>query len=185
MHDEDDLLLFRKILKDVVPLKKSERHPAFQKKTMLPSSKITFAKRIQHEEKNGAPNFVMSDFKDHWVDGDAPLFFAKNGISSELLRKIKRQNVKISRWLDLHGLTVHEALDTTEKFIRECHENAIRHVGLIHGKGFRGASKKPILKNALNDWLREHPGVLAFLSTTPKNGGGGALHVLLKISGSR
>ncbi|MEE9156926.1 MAG: Smr/MutS family protein, partial [Gammaproteobacteria bacterium] len=38
----------------------------------------------------------------------------------------------------------------------------------------------PVLKNKLNNWLRQRDEVLAFCSTRPVDGGTGAVYVLLK-----
>jgi DNA-nicking Smr family endonuclease len=39
-----------------------------------------------------------------------------------------------------------------------------------------------VLKNNLNSWLRQHKDVQAFCSTPPKDGGTGAIFVLLQLS---
>jgi len=37
-----------------------------------------------------------------------------------------------------------------------------------------------VIKNKVNSWLRQHQDVLAFHSAMPKDGGNGAVYVLLK-----
>jgi len=62
-------------------------------------------------------------------------------------------------------------------------ENSTKHiycVQIIHGKGLSNQTQPPLLKNQVNRWLRCHPAVLAFCSAQPKDGGTGALYVLLK-----
>ncbi|MDD1606319.1 MAG: Smr/MutS family endonuclease, partial [Methylococcaceae bacterium] len=53
---------------------------------------------------------------------------------------------------------------------------------IVHGKGHRSPDNYPIIKNNLNVWLRQHKDVQAFCSATPKNGGTGAVVVLLQLS---
>ena len=48
-------------------------------------------------------------------------------------------------------------------------------VKIVHGKG-----SEAILKTCVNGWLRQLPEVLAFCSAPPKDGGNGAVLVLLK-----
>ena len=80
--------------------------------------------------------------------------------------------------LDLHGMIVVEARETLARFLIECHRKGIRRVLIIHGKG--RAHHHPILKNKLNHWLRQFNDILAFCSAKSKEGGTGALYVLLK-----
>ncbi len=51
---------------------------------------------------------------------------------------------------------------------------------LVHGKSKRPDDAKPILKNLVNQRLREYSNVLAFCSATAKDGGSGAVYILLK-----
>ena len=55
-----------------------------------------------------------------------------------------------------------------------------RCVKIIHGKGYRSGARGPILKIAVNSWLRRHADVMAFTSTRPIDGGTGAVYVLLR-----
>ncbi|HET8706021.1 MAG TPA: Smr/MutS family protein, partial [Pseudomonadales bacterium] len=41
--------------------------------------------------------------------------------------------------------------------------------------------REPILKSSVNHWLRQLPQVLAFCSAQPKDGGLGAVYVLVKL----
>ncbi|MCE3238593.1 MAG: smrA [Gammaproteobacteria bacterium] len=80
--------------------------------------------------------------------------------------------------LDLHGMVVTEARNALSHFLMECHRQGIRQVLIIHGKG--RTNLYPILKNKLNQWLRQTDHVLAFCSVKTSDGSSGALHVLLK-----
>ena len=51
---------------------------------------------------------------------------------------------------------------------------------IIHGKGYRSGARGPVLKTAVNHWLRLHLDVLAFVSARAIDGGTGALYVLLR-----
>ena len=52
-------------------------------------------------------------------------------------------------------------------------------VRIVHGKGLGSGPRGPVLKGAVNVWLRNSAAVLAFSSARPVDGGTGALYVLL------
>lgn len=82
--------------------------------------------------------------------------------------------------LDLHGYNVVEAKSAIYEFFDECKKQHVRYVHIIHGKGYRSEQKIPVLKTHVAYWLPQHGDVLAFSSALPKDGGTGALYVLLK-----
>ena len=50
----------------------------------------------------------------------------------------------------------------------------------VHGKGLGSGDRGPVLKHAVNRWLRQWDCVLAFISTRQVDGGTGAVYVLLQ-----
>ena len=56
----------------------------------------------------------------------------------------------------------------------------LRCVTVVHGKGYRSGSRGPVLKSAVNTWLRRSHDVVAFTSARSIDGGAGALYVLLR-----
>ena len=50
---------------------------------------------------------------------------------------------------------------------------------IIHGKGRGSGQRGPVLKSAVNRWLRRFDTVRAFCSARKMDGGTGALYVLL------
>jgi len=50
----------------------------------------------------------------------------------------------------------------------------------VHGKGLRSGPRGPVLKHAVNTWLRKVDAVLAFASAPRRDGGTGAVYVLLR-----
>ena len=64
-------------------------------------------------------------------------------------------------------------------FMQECRQFGYRHVIIIHGKGYRSQGR-PVIKPMVNRWLRQDDEVLAFCSARPKDGGTGAVYVLLR-----
>ena len=69
------------------------------------------------------------------------------------------------------------------RFIRDCHNNGLRCVLIVHGRGFGSKDNIPVLKNKLASWLTRGAigkKVLAFTSAKPYDGGTGAVYVLLR-----
>jgi DNA-nicking Smr family endonuclease len=82
--------------------------------------------------------------------------------------------------LDLHGLGQAAARDNLADFLVQNRDAGRRCVKIVHGKGYRSGARGPILKIAVNSWLRRHADVLAFTSARPIDGGTGAVYVLLR-----
>jgi DNA-nicking Smr family endonuclease len=107
------------------------------------------------------------------------LSFSRSGLQHSVLKKLRQGKHPIEHILDLHGLTVTQARKMLQEFLGECEASGLRHVIIVHGKGFR-SKEKPVIKPMVNRWLRAVDNVLAFHSAQPKDGGSGAVYVLLK-----
>ncbi len=110
------------------------------------------------------------------------LSFIAPGLQKNVLKKIRKGYFGLDASIDLHGLTSQEAKHQLAKFLHYSIEDGYRCVHIIHGKGYRSSNDQPILKNDINVWLRLHKNVQAFCSTPPKDGGTGAVFVLLKLA---
>ena len=106
--------------------------------------------------------------------------YVSSGMQQGILRRLRQGRFGIDAEVDLHGHTVLQAKILLERFLRICLQDACRCVLVIHGKGYRSEGDRPILKNKINLWLRQHPDVLAFCTSRPMDGGTGAVYVLLR-----
>ena len=82
--------------------------------------------------------------------------------------------------IDLHGLTRTEAHRALNAFLEGAQEAGRRSVLVITGKGSRGEG---VLRDSVPHWLNAEPNrrmIRAFSHAAPKDGGQGALYVLLK-----
>lgn len=75
--------------------------------------------------------------------------------------------------LDLHGLTVDEALLKLETYLDAAYKAGLRRVWIVHGKG------TGILRWEVRRWLGSHPLVRRYASADPYHGGDGATEVHL------
>lgn len=108
------------------------------------------------------------------------LLFARPGVQKRLLADLQRGYLPVDLELDLHGLTVSHAQRCLDEFLADCARRRARCVSVIHGKGFRSEERQPVLKCKVNYWLRLRAEVLAFCSATRRDGGTGAVYVLLR-----
>ncbi len=122
----------------------------------------------------------LSDELRTLVDSEEALVYCKSGIQLRVMRKLKVGNPPWQEGLDLHGYTVDQAREELSQFIHQAQRNGTNSVMVVHGKAHHDDGSSPIIKSYVNDWLRQMPAVLAFISAQQKDGGTGALYVLLK-----
>ena len=114
------------------------------------------------------------------VTGDGPLSFQRAGVRLQVMRRLRRGLYPIEDELDLHGLTQTAARERLADFLARSRDGGCRCVRIIHGKGYRSGVRGPVLKTAVNLWLRRHSDVMAFVSARAIDGGAGAMYVLLR-----
>ncbi len=112
---------------------------------------------------------------------DAISFIAP-GIQHNVLKKLRRGFFGLDAEIDLHGLTSSAAKAQLLHFLNAGVTSGFRCVHIVHGKGYRSSDNHPVLKNNLNLWLRQHKDVQAFCSASTKDGGTGAVFVLLRLT---
>lgn len=104
--------------------------------------------------------------------------FCRPGLT-RTLGNMKKGRIKTQGELDLHGMTSTEARGELVSFVHAARCARIKAVRIIHGKGY-GSGGEPVLKSRVRNWLVQIPEVLAFCEAKPRDGGSGALIVLLK-----
>jgi DNA-nicking Smr family endonuclease len=112
--------------------------------------------------------------------GSAALSFHRAGVRVQVMRRLRRGLYPTEDELDLHGLTQTAARDSLADFIARSRDSGRRCVRIIHGKGYRSGARGPVLKTAVDLWLRRHTDVMAFTSARAIDGGTGAVYVLLR-----
>lgn len=122
----------------------------------------------------------LSDQAVELVESTEELLFANPSVQFSVLKRLKQGHLPWEQGLDLHGYTVDQARDQLSRFIFDARRNKCRCVIVVHGKAHSSASEQPMIKSYVNEWLKRLPGVLAFCSAQAKDGGTGALYVLLK-----
>jgi len=171
---KEDSTLFRQSI-GIVKKIKSNNSLLSETKKPKPYPKKQETKTIEKFENHSHGEI------DKLLQEDSMEFIAP-GVQKNVLKKLRKGHFGDAASIDLHGLTRIEANQQLSRFLHFSIENGCRCVHIIHGKGYRSPDNHPVLKNDINAWLRQHNEVLAFCSTPPKDGGTGAVFVLLKLS---
>lgn len=179
MLSDEERQSFLNEVADVRPLVSEKRFEAVKNK---PSPKPRHDQYDSESEQAADDNMLSDpvDLQDAAVED--VLFFARTGIQQKAQKKLRRGELPLEEELDLHGYTVNEAKIAIQDFLFECKRQHIRYIRIIHGKGYRSDQKIPVLKTHVAYWLPQISDVLAFSSALPKDGGTGAIYVILKSS---
>jgi DNA-nicking Smr family endonuclease len=114
------------------------------------------------------------------IESGEELAFVRDGHSPDVLRKLRRGHWVVEDSLDLHGLNRSQAAAAVREFLAGCSARRLGCVCIVHGKGLGSRNREPVLKGKLYRWLRMRDEVLAFSQAPAREGGAGAVLVLLK-----
>jgi DNA-nicking Smr family endonuclease len=166
---------FRRATEDVEPL------PAPRRRPPAPSRPAPVPAQTRRDERAALAESLHGPLSvDDAIESGEELAFLREGLSRQLLRKLRRGHWVIEDSLDLHGMNRAQAAESVAAFLRRCMARGIRCVRIVHGKGLGSRNREPVLKAKLRKWLPLRNEVLAFCQAPGAHGGGGALVVLLK-----
>ncbi len=171
---DDDIDEFRRAMRGTRPLKSDDR---------VPNSKPRRKPRATFSRADDAEVLAESleddiDTIEHGSGG--ALRFHRQHVGRRTMRKLTRGGYSVQAEIDLHGMTLAEAKPRLRDFINYSAQQGHLCVRVVHGKGLGSGERGPVLKNAVNTWLRKWDTVLAFVSTRQVHGGTGAVYVLLQ-----
>jgi DNA-nicking Smr family endonuclease len=165
-----DLELFREHVQDAEPIQHPVAEPYRRRPPPVPRPRTA-------ELPEDAHPAVLSESE---VETHEFLEFARPGVQRRVLGDLQRGGIEVELEVDLHGLTAEVARRVLDAFLTECAHRRVRCARIIHGKGFGSSGRQPVLKQKVNYWLRLYDQVLAFCSATRRDGGTGAVYVLLR-----
>ncbi|MDN5844204.1 MAG: Smr/MutS family protein [Alcaligenaceae bacterium] len=128
---------------------------------------------------------AMPEVSDHYQAtplhaGDAS--FLRTGYGPDLLRGLRRGKWPVEASLDLHGATLDQARRNLDEFLAACLTHQAKCVRIVHGKGYGSRNGKPVLKDTVRRWLSQLGCVCAYVECQERDGGTGAVQVLLRIA---
>jgi DNA-nicking Smr family endonuclease len=173
-QSSEEARVFRAAVSDVTPLS-TPVHPPHGDTLPVPRRRARRQAPIVEPESLG--DVVAGDDAPSAAD---PLSFRRPGVRDQTLRQLRRGRFPVEDELDLHGLNQAAARDQLAEFIASSRHAGLRCVRVVHGKGYRSGARGPVLKIAVNTWLKRHADVLAFTSARAIDGGTGAVYVLLR-----
>ncbi len=106
-----------------------------------------------------------------------------SGISASQADKLRKGKIRPERTIDLHGFTQLRAHSYINDELMKCHRRNIRSILIITGKKYGKMGAEGVLKKEVPKWLNLSPLKEIILMTswaTPRDGGEGALYVLLR-----
>lgn len=171
---DDDREAFEEATRDVRRLKSRN-----QAKVELPRPKPK-ARQSRAAKKAILEQSLNGPFSSETME---EVSFRRDSVSNQVFRRLKRGDFALDAEIDLHGMRVTEARSELQTFLRDCIEQGLHSVRIIHGKGTRSGPDGPILKPSVHHWLSLWDEVLAFASSQPRHGGNGAVYALLKRRG--
>ncbi len=184
---QEDRDLWRHVTRDAKPLKKREPAPraALEPEAEAP---VTEAEAPEAKPKTAKPAQLKSaaprPAPPAPVKPAAPALAHGRaaGVDRRSAQRLTRGQLPVEAVLDLHGHTQDQAHAALEKFLSEVQARGLRCVLVITGKGTTKEAGG-VLRGQVPRWLNEpvnRARVLAFDYAQPKDGGLGALYVLIR-----
>jgi len=174
MADNDNRKLFRHSVGEVRLVYSDRDQSSAPKPLPIPRFSI-------QDEAMAVDELLLYRHEEMDVDCGEPLQWAKEGIRAKTQRRLRQGKYAIADELDLHGFRVEPAQLAIIEFIDYALAHQYTCVCIIHGKGLHSRAQ-PKLKQLTAKILRQMPGVLAYCSARPVDGGTGTVYVLLRAA---
>ncbi|MGO8864908.1 MAG: Smr/MutS family protein [Alphaproteobacteria bacterium] len=169
-----DLELWAHVTRDTRPLPRKKRLAAARAADDL-GERPEEVRRATPAPRHSAHGPALSRLPELSLD-------AAPGLDARSAERLRRGEMPIEARLDLHGHSQDEALGALLAFVERAWRERRRTLLVITGKG-RRAEGEGILRAAVPRWLNAAPlrkHLLAFARAQPKDGGAGALYLLLR-----
>ncbi len=170
---DDDLMLFRQTMAGATPLRPQNK---VVRQVDIPPVPV---QSLLDTHQALAQGILGPTSSEQSMETGEELVYLRNGLSRDVLRKLRRGHWVAQDALDLHGLNREQAHTLIVDFFEECRRRHLRCVRIVHGKGLRSPNREPVLKGKLHQWLAKREEILAYCQAPANLGGSGALLVLL------
>ena len=139
--DDDEQTLLRDALKGVAPLRDPGR-ASLQRPLPAPVP----VQSLREEEQVLQDSLSDQMPVEIGLETGDELLFLRGGLSSQILKKLRRGYWATQDHLDLHGLRTEEARALLVSFLNDALKHGLRCVRIVHGKGLRSKNAEPVLK---------------------------------------
>jgi len=168
---------FRSAVADVAPLSHADR------RTLRPPPPPPVPVHSRRDERAALAESLLGAVSvEDALDSGEELVYLRDGMSRQVLRRLRRGHWVVQDGLDLHGMNRIAAAEAVAQFLRSSAARGMRCVRIVHGKGLGSRNREPVLKAKLRKWLPLRDEVLAFCQAPAAHGGGGAMLVLLRAA---
>jgi DNA-nicking Smr family endonuclease len=174
----DDRALFEEAMADVERISQNIcAEQNYPKNTAPQPDQTNDSEALQQLERlvETGQGFVVADTAEY-IEGIG------YNVNREVAKRLHQGEFSLQGHIDLHGLTVQQASEAFEQFLKESIATGKRMVLIVHGRGLSSPAA-PILKSKVIEWLTTGPWrkwVMAFTSARLCDGGTGATYVLLR-----
>lgn len=171
----EDLSLFARAMKDVVPVNSRGRQVTASPAGGGAAVSVDPVKALR-DVLEGRVEFALhhtDEFMEGFVVGVDPL----------VLSRLRNGQYSPEGHVDLHGMNSRQAYDALVFFIKNAYQRGLRTVVVVTGRGRNSPDGIGVLRGMLQRWLCRDPFkrvVLAFCTARPGDGGPGAVYVLLR-----
>lgn len=177
---DEEAAMFLEAVGEVAPVRTTKPRvgppePPSAAQLRLPNEEAESLARLA-ELVSGQGEFELADAEE-FIEGSV------HGFDANVMRKLRAGDFQVQGRIDLHGLTRDEARTSLERFIHQSRIAGHRCVLVVTGRGLHSQDEIPVLKGGVQQWLsRGKPAkqVLGFCTARPKDGGAGAVYVLLR-----
>jgi DNA-nicking Smr family endonuclease len=171
----EDEALFSRAMQGVIPVRGRGRDvtaPPEREKRALPRDPAQALRDVLE----GRVEFALHH-TDEYLEGFVV------GVDPLVLARLRSGQYSPEKHLDLHGMNARQAYDALVPFIREVYQRGLRTVVIVTGRGRNSPDGIGVLRPLLQRWLTRDPFkrvVLAFCTAKARDGGAGAVYVLLR-----
>lgn len=171
--DNDDKYLFRSAMQDVRRIRGDRIPPTRRPIKATPRQRQLDEARVMQELLSEPIDFeaIETGEEIHWLQA---------GLQRRVLTRLRRGHWRVQDEIDLHEMNTQAAASVIRTFLDLALRDGLSCVKIIHGKGLRSGPDGPQLKRLTARLLVRHPRVCAFASAPSRDGGTGAVYVLLR-----
>lgn len=173
MASADDVALFHEA---IGPVRRIESEASAARPTPPAPEPVQFLR----DEAAVSRELLNMPFDPAEIEVGEELSYLRDGHAPKILKHLRRGHYSVQDEIDLHQMTAELARGVVAEFLGDAQRRGLGCVKIIHGKGLRSRAEGPVLKRLVDRMLRQRDEVIAFASAQARDGGTGAVLVLLK-----